>query len=714
MKKLFFVAFVAVMAFVIGCGGGGSGGGESQEAEGTLLASKTIGGEGGALASDDFNLTVPEGAFSTNAEIKVYVEPIEEPFGEFSASKLFRIEGVLADFQLPLKVKLKYSAVLSGISYMAIGEKEVMEFAGMDEEKIVYDLCEAEEEDGYLTCEIPSLQTDTQALAYSRTSKADDQNLSKEELVFWVGLLYKGKKWNPFSGHFEVKGVYADEQQESVDKIISYLEQAYVRFEQAGFDYSSVAWPMGVNFIKNPSVSEMQVVSYSFNWNLISIIHNDNFTVMPLQREWIEASFVYALGNEYKLFALWASLKYGRDLIDDEIAIKQWMKVPSPLPVTCANNFVYNDDFNYECYSSIALGIEYLTERYTEKIISQIFSDDETVPDETEWASDFYRYLMTDDRFSGLPDNFWSSNSHHAVVINDAFKEKEFSDLYGATAKAKWFHIAFSKNLQDGSSLDLVVDNKTANISIVKHKNGKFESVTDAVGEVSVSDVDKLAKEGYDLFAIVVNLEKMAKTITLTIKKTQQRYSVVASEIHLRSVPVNVINYNEDGTTAENVVHESFHFYSDRNEPFTFTNNEFYQSFERKIPSKDETYKETIRIKFNNDLTKIVNFSAYSELKRDDAYYNYTTYERISGSDIEKDYWIGPSEEDATEFVFATKGPEICNAIDDNITYFHKKDGKFTFEAIGMDKDENGCISHEGATKPSFFINVILEEKPPA
>ncbi len=40
-----------------------------------ILAEKTIGPDGGTLETEDFKLSVPNGAFSTSAQLKLFAEP---------------------------------------------------------------------------------------------------------------------------------------------------------------------------------------------------------------------------------------------------------------------------------------------------------------------------------------------------------------------------------------------------------------------------------------------------------------------------------------------------------------------------------------------------------------------------------------------------------------------------------------------------------------
>ena len=87
MKKLFFVAFVAVMAFVIGCGGGGSGGGESGMPMATIFESTPKAYPSGFLTNTsttvrfeaEFNAVAMQGT----ANLRLYrLDDDQNPIGE--------------------------------------------------------------------------------------------------------------------------------------------------------------------------------------------------------------------------------------------------------------------------------------------------------------------------------------------------------------------------------------------------------------------------------------------------------------------------------------------------------------------------------------------------------------------------------------------------------------------------------------------------------
>ncbi len=118
----------------------------------TLQASITIGSDGGTLEADDFSLTVPEGAFDSEVDLKLYASSDDSPFGDNGVSKVFRLEGLPGEFSQPLAVSVKYDGTLSDSSFLAVGEEAMV--AGSDELVTSYRMIRAADSDGFLHSEL--------------------------------------------------------------------------------------------------------------------------------------------------------------------------------------------------------------------------------------------------------------------------------------------------------------------------------------------------------------------------------------------------------------------------------------------------------------------------------------------------------------------------------------------------------------------------------
>jgi hypothetical protein len=72
-----------------------------------ILQTANIGPEGGKLETEDFSLTIPEGAFSENATLYLALNPnLHESFST-AITKVYRIDSFPNLYSKPLKIKLK-------------------------------------------------------------------------------------------------------------------------------------------------------------------------------------------------------------------------------------------------------------------------------------------------------------------------------------------------------------------------------------------------------------------------------------------------------------------------------------------------------------------------------------------------------------------------------------------------------------------------------
>ena len=253
---------------------------ESTSAE--VLAEKTIGPEGGTLETENFKLTVPNGAFTANTQLRLYAESDTVPFGEFGISKLFRVKGIAANFQQPLQIAIKYSGNLKGVNFIIIGIKDTIELIDTSFIDVRYTLLDAKESGGYISSEI----------SVDRLGKSSLININATDAEIWLAALTGGKKEG--SGHFKITGIVPNSQQASVNKIVEYFEEAYTRFNNAGFDYSNVSWPMEIEFIKKPK----HEILTDTRCYLMGVTYYETITLSDnIRREIIlgihEASFIF-------------------------------------------------------------------------------------------------------------------------------------------------------------------------------------------------------------------------------------------------------------------------------------------------------------------------------------------------------------------------------------------------------------------------------------
>ena len=96
MKTFILMLIVGLLFLILTCSSDQPSAPSEQQSD--ILAEATIGEEGGTIATDDFILTVPEGAFATTTDLKLYLDQGEKPYEEGAVSGQFHLEGLPACF----------------------------------------------------------------------------------------------------------------------------------------------------------------------------------------------------------------------------------------------------------------------------------------------------------------------------------------------------------------------------------------------------------------------------------------------------------------------------------------------------------------------------------------------------------------------------------------------------------------------------------------
>jgi hypothetical protein len=503
------------------------------------LAEKTIGPEGGTLETEDFKLIVPADAFSNSALLKLYANPESDPFGEFSVSKLFRIAGILTNFQQPLQVSIKYSGNLNGVSFITFGKEDTVKLLDTSWVDAVYDLLDAQESGEFLTSEI----------TVGKFAKSTLNKINDNELEFFTNGLTNGRK-DLASDHFKIKGVIPKGQESVAYKILDYFEEAYKRFNDDEFDYSKMDWPMEILVEPGPKVNQIRrtwlqenKLHYYNNINLSDklrsdIVYDFMSNILSTYQDWNEYINVEAV-------SLWASWQFWNETLYD-----------------CVLNLMKFGDINGD-YLSQTLLMDYIacTPEYGEKQIAKIckingaFSYAATEilgnPQKSTWLNQFYEYVMTNEKYN-LSNTFFIENSNVQTKIDLNSNSKTFKNDYYPLS-AKWFYLELANDLTESTKLNFKTDIATSGISVIKYKpiSEKKELIKNGYGAITLNGIKQLANEGYNLFTIVTNNEYDppfgTKTIRLTIEKTDE-LSIVGCSIFLRYLTGDFIKQVTNGS----------------------------------------------------------------------------------------------------------------------------------------------------------------------
>jgi hypothetical protein len=86
-----------------------------------LIASATIGPEGGTVGAADVVLTIPAACFPASQLIEIYRSDSANPFGPYGASGKFYLKGLPDAYNAPLRLSLRATGTLQNQSFIVLG-----------------------------------------------------------------------------------------------------------------------------------------------------------------------------------------------------------------------------------------------------------------------------------------------------------------------------------------------------------------------------------------------------------------------------------------------------------------------------------------------------------------------------------------------------------------------------------------------------------------
>ena len=202
-----------------------------------IYKSISIGVEGGVLDSKEFEMTIPNGAFSSPADLKLYIGYPENVNGNSVSYKYF-IDGFPKNSNKSIEISIKPNSVLSGQNYIKLGR--INNFYGVDSiySDLVYDLFEAEVISGNLYCEIPLINDSTSGIG-----KITD-DYQKIKLIFQAysnGSLQQ-------SSHFKVISADYNSTEFAVQfgTILESFENSFARMKDLNLNTDSLKYPIEI------------------------------------------------------------------------------------------------------------------------------------------------------------------------------------------------------------------------------------------------------------------------------------------------------------------------------------------------------------------------------------------------------------------------------------------------------------------------------------
>jgi len=221
---------------------------------GELLVKSSIDSDGGTIEAEDVTFIIPSGAFNTSCELSILKPESDYEFGNNAISGFYNLDGLPLTINKPIKVKIKYTGVITDSAFMALGEHNFVISANDDDYTTTFRFISVQDSSGYLIAYIPVLTEDNKS-GYSSSDKGDKIAISLGAVAGYATYISE-------QHHFIIK--FPTSVLTQTYDLADYLETAYDKFhsKSLGFSYSErTNWPMEVTVKRLKST----VFGYSCN-----------------------------------------------------------------------------------------------------------------------------------------------------------------------------------------------------------------------------------------------------------------------------------------------------------------------------------------------------------------------------------------------------------------------------------------------------------------
>ncbi len=205
------------------------------------LDSETIGPAGGTLAGGGFTLTVPAGAFSANANLRLLSGGNSTPLDKFRTSKVFGLEGLPDDRAQPVTITLDItrSVSVTGSDFIAVANEVFVPPALVSPPMLL----SATRSGSKITATIPATPS-SQGKATARGALEPQQDTPQSYSIWSATGFYS---FDSAQGHFHVKYPASDIVLGGAEEVAKGLESAYTSIAALGFEWNRrTSWPVSV------------------------------------------------------------------------------------------------------------------------------------------------------------------------------------------------------------------------------------------------------------------------------------------------------------------------------------------------------------------------------------------------------------------------------------------------------------------------------------
>ncbi|NHZ86495.1 MAG: hypothetical protein GWP19_11545 [Planctomycetia bacterium] len=545
----------------------------------TIINSTTVGTDGGVINADDLTLTIPAGAFSESVDINIYSSSVTDGSIDDLATKVYQIEGLPDQYSKPINVNIKHNGNISDQSYLVIqADSYISSLDSISASNIYFD---AVINGDSITSQIPALNT---GVAKVSSTNLDMSTTSLTGLFpFKIFGSSNKKNYITSNNHFKIIYNSTKDNLSDITDLGQYLEDAYTKIQDIGFDYSKrPSWPVKVYIedLANNIYGYFKASHWGLNSDYLRFNRMHLSSQLELKTTAIH-EFFHFIQYSYdpritfnragyqspqhwfnEACSVWSEgLVAGSSYISD---VRGFNTLTKPFEGLQAGSV---GDATYHGYGMSAF-IKYIVNKYGQNVLVSIYEKilagrhvvdainnsinynlfmDYTPFLEQYAQGQIYSDLMYDRLLAALK------------ISTDTFKIETEADtlkIFSANYKelsAKLYLVRLdNQNFQDDASLNLSVDQDLCDISIFTYPKSGGTVTLLAKGQKScvVSDLKGLVQQGKYLIVMVTNLNYISNNFSPSNLDINLKMEVKTNSISMVEVEFNIdhahkyTNYN--------------------------------------------------------------------------------------------------------------------------------------------------------------------------
>ncbi len=211
------------------------------------VLSITVGAGGGKLKSNNIEVVIPAGSFSSDTKVELKKQTGENVFGTNKASDYHTITGLLADFSKPITITVTPHKDAGANLFMAMGEESFV--PSLNKMEVNYSFVESTLKEGKYLFELQPAEADNDA----KGKKMDLTFGLVKDFARIGGGTKSTRATSKFIVYYDKNKVHDYD----AEKLEKYLNDAYDELVNMGFSFSKrTNWPVQVNLYNRQSYSQ--------------------------------------------------------------------------------------------------------------------------------------------------------------------------------------------------------------------------------------------------------------------------------------------------------------------------------------------------------------------------------------------------------------------------------------------------------------------------